>query len=344
MSRSFSVKNERTGLEYNGHSLNTLFAQRGNVFNLSFHRMLRDILRFNREAVRSLPDERSDLGLGEFLEQGGYGRMFIEQYIVPMGAAIWSTDPESMQHFPARFFVRFLHHHGLLSISDRPRWYVVEGGSREYVRPLIRAFEDRIRLNSPVESVRRFATHVEITPRHRPTERFDAVFIAAHSDQALTMLEDPSPLEREVLGAIRYQENEAVLHTDHSILPARRRAWAAWNYHIRNEPGERVAVTYNMNILQGLDAPVQFCVTLNNSRAVNPRSIIDRVNYHHPLFTPETVAAQNRQREINGINKTFYCGAYWRNGFHEDGVVSAQNALQHFDETYDEQLHIRRAG
>jgi predicted NAD/FAD-binding protein len=261
-----------------------------------------------------------------------------------MGAAIWSTDPESMQHFPARFFVRFLHHHGLLSISDRPRWYVVEGGSREYVRPLIRAFEDRIRLNSPVESVRRFATHVEITPRHRPTERFDAVFIAAHSDQALTMLEDPSPLEREVLGAIRYQENEAVLHTDHSILPARRRAWAAWNYHIRNEPGERVAVTYNMNILQGLDAPVQFCVTLNNSRAVNPRSIIDRVNYHHPLFTPETVAAQNRQREINGINKTFYCGAYWRNGFHEDGVVSAQNALQHFDETYDEQLHIRRAG
>ena len=341
---SFSVRDERTGLEYNGHSLNTLFAQRTNLLRPDFLRMIRDILRFNREAPLALDSDAPEIGLGEYLARGGYSRMFIDRYIIPMGAAIWSMDPVNMQEFPARFFIRFFQHHGLLDIRDRPKWYVIEGGSREYVKPLVETFRHRIHLNTPVEAVRRLPTHVVVKPRHRPPERFDAVFIASHSDQALAMLSDASPLEREVLGAIRYQENEAVLHTDTSLLPRRRRAWAAWNYHVLATPGERVPVTYNMNILQGLDAPVQFCVTLNNSRAVDPRRVIDRMTYDHPVYTPDTIAAQHRQREINGANRTYFCGAYWRNGFHEDGVVSALDALKHFDEVRNEELYLRRAG
>lgn len=341
---SFSVKSEQDGLEYNGNSLNTLFAQRSNLFNLSFHRMIRDILRFNREAPLLLASGDAEIGLGEFLRRGGYSRMFIDQYIIPMGAAIWSTDPEQMQAFPARFFIRFFQNHGLLNVTDRPRWFVVDGGSREYVKPLIRSFEDRIRLNSPIESIRRFPTHVEITPYNGAPEKFDQVFIATHSDQALAMLDDASKDEHDVLGAIRYQQNEAVLHTDQAILPSKQLAWAAWNYHVLAEPRERVAVTYNMNILQGLDAPVQFCVTLNNSKTIDERAVIKRITYEHPVYTPDSVAAQQRQHEINGVNRTYYCGAYWRNGFHEDGVVSALNALQHFDEKNNEELYLRRAG
>jgi predicted NAD/FAD-binding protein len=341
---SFSVKSQQNGLEYNGRSLNTLFAQRSNLLNLSFHRMIRDILRFNREAPLSLKKGEAEIGLGEFLRHGGYSQMFIDHYIIPMGAAIWSTDAEQMQEFPARFFIRFFHNHGLLSVTDRPQWYVIQGGSREYVKPLIRSFEDCIRLKSPVDWIRRLPTHVEVKPVNGPAEKFDHVFIATHSDQALAMLTDATKSEQEVLGAIRYQQNEAVLHTDHTILPRRKLAWAAWNYHLLAEPQERVAVTYNMNILQGLDAPVQFCVTLNNSKSIHRHSVIKRITYEHPVYTQDSVAAQQRQREINGVNRTFFCGAYWRNGFHEDGVVSALNAIEHFDGMNHEELYLRRAG
>jgi predicted NAD/FAD-binding protein len=340
---SFSVKNERNGLEYNGHSLDTLFAQRSNLLRPSFHRMIRDILRFNREAPQALARDDAETGLGEFLAKGGYSKEFINHYIIPMGAAIWSTDPAQMQEFPARFFIRFFVNHGLLQIKDRPRWFVIDGGSREYVGPLINTFSDRIRVNSPVESVRRFPAHVEVKARNQAVERFDAVFIAAHSNQALRMLDDASHLEREVLGAIHYQENEAVLHTDHTVLPYRRKAWAAWNYHIQRDTREQVALTYNMNILQGLNAPDQFCVTLNNSKAIDKRFVLDRITYEHPVYTPDSLVAQQRQGDINGVNRTYYCGAYWRNGFHEDGVVSALNALEHFKEKVDEELYLRRA-
>jgi predicted NAD/FAD-binding protein len=341
---SFSVKNERNGLEYNGHSLDTLFAQRSNLLRPSFHRMIRDILRFNREAPMALERDEAELGLGEFLVKGGYSQEFINHYIIPMGAAIWSTDPVQMQEFPARFFIRFFVNHGLLQIKDRPRWFVIDGGSREYIKPLIRAFRDRVRINSPVEMVRRFPTHVEVKARNQAAERFDAVFIAAHSNQALNMLDDASSLEQEVLGAIRYQENEAVLHTDHTILPYRKKAWAAWNYHIQRDTSEQVALTYNMNILQGLTAPDQFCVTLNNSNSIDKRFVLDRITYEHPVYTPDSLIAQQRQGDINGVNRTYYCGAYWRNGFHEDGVVSALNAIEHFKEKTDEELYLRRAG
>ena len=340
----FSVKCETTGLEYNGNNLNSLFAQRRNLLRPSFHRMLRDILRFNRQAPSLLQSCDDSLSLGDYLQQQAYGHEFIERYIIPMGAAIWSTDPARMQTFPAYSFVRFFHNHGLLSVVDRPTWYVIKGGSNQYVKKLIQPFHDRIRLNSRVESIRRFPGHVEITPRNQPTERFDAVFIASHSDQALAMLSDATKQEQEVLGAIPYQENTAVLHTDKKILPKRRLAWAAWNYHLLQESSSRVALTYNMNILQGLDTPEQFCVTLNNDSAIDESSIIKRMRYHHPVYTPTGMAAQQRQKEINGTNHTYFCGAYWRYGFHEDGVVSALNAIKHFNERHYEQLHLRRTG
>jgi predicted NAD/FAD-binding protein len=341
---SFSVKCERTGLEYNGSTLNSLFAQRRNLVSLSFYRMLNDIRRFNREALTRVEDDDLGMSLGALLNAGGYGREFIEHYLVPMAAAIWSADPVLVYQFPIGFFVRFFHNHGLLSVNERPQWYVIEGGSREYVRKLIAPFADRIRTRTAVERITRYPTHVNVKTRGREPERFDQVFIATHSDQALRVLSDASPLEREVLGAIPYQTNEAVLHTDAGVLPRRRPAWAAWNYHILPEDQGRVPVTYNMNILQGIEAPVQFCVTLNNSTAIDPNAILKRVTYAHPIFTPEGVAAQQRQHEINGVNRTYYCGAYWRYGFHEDGVISARNALEHFKEHRRAELPLRRAG
>jgi len=340
---SFSVKCENTGLEYNGNNLNSLFAQRSNLLRPSFHRMLRDILRFNRQAPSLLQNCDDSLSLGTYLQQQAYSREFIEHYIIPMGAAIWSTDPQSMQDFPAYNFVRFFQNHGLLNVSDRPTWYVIKGGSNQYVNKLIHPFRDRIRLNTSIHCIRRFPTHVEITPRNQPSERFDAVFIASHSDQALAMLNDATPLEQEILGAIPYQKNTAILHTDQSVLPKRRLAWAAWNYHLLPQHPSRVALTYNMNILQGLGASDQFCVTLNNDSAIDQSRIIKRITYHHPVFTPTGMAAQQRQHEINGQNRTYFCGAYWRYGFHEDGVVSALNAINHFNEHRYAQLHLRRA-
>ncbi|MGE0873436.1 MAG: NAD(P)/FAD-dependent oxidoreductase [Burkholderiales bacterium] len=337
---SFSVRDEASGIEYNGTSLNALFAQRRNLVSPGFIGMVRDILRFNREAPALLDAGDDGLSLGEYLRAGGYGRRFVEHYIVPMGAAIWSTDPESMQRFPARFFVRFFHNHGMLSVDARPTWRVVRGGSARYVEKLVAPFRHRIRLRTPVESIRRLPGMVMVKPRGAAAERFDAAFLACHSDQALALLADPTPQEREVLGAIPFQRNDAVLHTDARLMPRRKLAWAAWNYHVLPQDGGRVALTYNMNILQGLDAREPFLVTLNRSDAIDPAKVIRRITYHHPLYTPAGVAAQARQRELNGERHTYYCGAYWRNGFHEDGVVSALEAVKHFQRR---ESHAQRA-
>jgi len=342
-SMSFSVKCEKTGLEYNGTTLNSLFAQRSNLLKPSFYRMIKDILRFNREAVQVLDTEQASISLGDFLYQGDYGKEFIESYLIPMGAAIWSADPIQMMKFPAGFFIRFFHNHGMLSIDERPVWHVIKGGSREYVKKLTAPFKDRIYLNSAVEMVRRNANNVEIYLANGEKFLFDQVFIATHSDQALQLLQDPTEIEKQVLGSITYQQNEAVLHTDESLLPKRKLAWAAWNYHILKRQQDRVALTYNMNILQNLQSNQTFCVTLNNDSAINPDKIIKRVQYAHPVFTPDAVAAQKRHAEVNGMNRTYFCGAYWRFGFHEDGVWSALNAIQHFEENNREQLFLRRA-
>lgn len=339
-SMSFSVRDETSGLEYNGTSLNTLFAQRRNLLRPSFLGMIGDILRFNREAPALLDEPGGELPLGELLTRGRYGRAFVEHYIVPMGAAIWSTDPDSMLAFPARFFVRFLHNHGMLTVNDRPVWRTIHGGSARYVEKLTAPFRDRIWLNTPVDWVRRLPGSVIVKARGHEATRYDAAFLACHSDQALALLADPTTVEREVLGAIPHQRNEVVLHTDTRLLPRRRLAWAAWNYHVLPTRGERVALTYNMNILQRLDAPTPLLVTLNRSDAIDPAHIIKRITYHHPLYTPASVAAQARHREIDGARNTYYCGAWWGNGFHEDGVVSALHALDHFRQDHEQRpLH-----
>jgi predicted NAD/FAD-binding protein len=341
---SFSSRCEASGIEYNGSSLNRLFAQRRNLFKPHFYRMIGDILRFNHEARALLDTTDETLSLDSYLHENGYGRLFIDNYIVPMGAAIWSTDPQQMLAFPACHFVRFFENHGLLNITDRPQWRVIKGGSREYAKKLTAPYRERIRLNEAVVSVRRLPGHVELHTSAGFTETFDYVFMASHSDQALAMLSDPTQAERDVLGAIPYQHNDVVLHTDTSLLPKTRRAWAAWNYLRRHDDDGRVSVTYDMNILQHLQAPVTFCVTLNDTQHIDPGKIIRRMDYQHPVYTTAGVAAQQRHREINSKRRTWYCGAYWRYGFHEDGVISALNAIQDFKEHTDNaQPYLRRA-
>ena len=341
----FSVQHEGTGLEYSGSTINTLFAQRSNIFRPSFHRMIREILRFNRESPRLLEPSTASVTLDTYLADEGYSREFIDHFILPMGAAIWSAEPSTMGRMPARFFVRFFHNHGMLSINDRPVWRVIKGGSNRYVEKLVAGHRDRIRLNTPVRSVKRRFNQVEIVSGSGETEVFDYAFMACHADQALRLLADPSLEEEQVLSTFRYQPNEAILHTDETLMPKRKRAWAAWNYHIPAEPQERVAVTYNMNILQRIETRQQLCVTLNHSQAIREDRIIKRFEYDHPIFTAQSIEAQKQHAEINGRYRTYYCGAYWRNGFHEDGVVSAHNALQHFkDHLENEKRDLRRAG
>ena len=343
---SFSVRCESTGIEYGGSNLNAMFAQRRNLLRPSFHKMISDILKFNREAIRDLEngDISQEATLGEYLRANQYGEAFVYRYILPMGCAIWSASTDRMIDFPLRFFVQFFKNHGLLSVNNRPQWRVIKGGSREYVRRLVHGHRDSIRLNSPVQQIRRSAEGIEITTPEGGREWYDYAFVACHSDQALKMLAQPGQVETEVLGAIDYQLNEAVLHTDVSVLPARRRAWAAWNYFVPAESHGHVAVSYNMNILQSLDSAETYVVTLNDNTRIDPEKILHRVEYHHPVFTRDTIAAQARHAEINS-DRIFYCGAYWRNGFHEDGVVSALDAVSHFEEALkDEELHLRRAG
>ena len=328
---SFSVRNESTGLEYNGTSLNALFAQRSNFFKPSFYAMIRDILRFNKQSLALLKDD-SEIKLGEYLAQNNYGQIFIHHYIIPMGAAIWSTDAAQMLDFPARFLVRFFHHHGFLTLNKRPQWRTVAGGSAQYVTAITAPFKDRIFLNAPIASVSRDKESVKIKPQNSAEKSFDYVFFSCHSDQALALLgNNASPNEREILGAIPYQENSVYLHYDKKLMPKRQLAWAAWNYHVSEQPANKVRVTYNMNILQNLTSPEPILVTLNHTDSIDPGKVIKRLSYTHPVFTLAGAAAQARHAEISGINRTGYAGAYWRNGFHEDGVVSALAALQHFE-------------
>jgi len=331
---SFSVNDPDSGLEYNGNNLNSLFAQRSNLLSPGFWGMLRDILRFNKEARRDLAEQRIsvDTTLDDYLKAGGYGERFILHYIVPMGAAIWSMPMAEMLNFPLQFFVRFFENHGLLSISNRPQWQVIEGGSSAYIAPLTASFKERIRLNCPVGRIDRDAHGVVI---HSPAgiERFDKVVLACHSDQALRLLGSPDDKEREILGSRTYADNEVVLHTDTRLLPTRKRAWASWNYRLGGAGHTRAAVTYDMNILQGLQSDTTFCVSLNQSAGITPSKVLARFTYAHPQFSLAAVAAQQRWAEIDGAQHTHYCGAYWANGFHEDGVVSALRVAASFGES-----------
>jgi predicted NAD/FAD-binding protein len=330
---SFSVQCEKTGLVFSPSTLNALFVQRKNLFRPSFYRMLWDALRFRREASELIQSDDYAITLQSYLEQKNYSHSFIEHFIIPMGGAIWSADPVQFRQFPARYMMEFFNNHGFLNVTHQPQWLVIKGGSKQYIDPLTWAYKNRIRLNSPVASVKRYPEKVEITTMGGDTASFDQVVIAAHSDQALRMLADPSDLEREVLGAIPYQENLAVLHTDTSLLPPQKTAWASWNYHILREEKGRVALTYNMNILQSLEATETFCVTLNMPERIHPNRVIQRIIYHHPVYDPGSLSARRKQNELNGKNRTYFCGAYWGYGFHEDGVNSALSVCKHFGKT-----------
>lgn len=327
---SFSVRCAGTGLEYNGTSLNQLFAQRRNLLRPSFYRMVGGILRFHREAGELLEGGDDTLTLGEYLERNRYPRSFIEHHIIPMGAAIWSGTPEDIRAFPARYFARFFANHGFLQVKNRPAWRVVQGGSSQYVHALTRPFAECIRLNTPVQRLSRTPAGVRLELGGGQVEDFDAVILAAHSDQAIGMLADASPAERQILGAIGYQANETVLHTDTSLLPTRRRAWASWNYYLPTRQHAGPTLTYNMNLLQSLKSASTFCVSLNQREAIAPASRIAEMTYHHPRYTVAAVQAQGRRGEINGVSRTYYCGAYWGFGFHEDGVRSGLEVARLF--------------
>ncbi|MDP3533875.1 MAG: FAD-dependent oxidoreductase [Halomonas sp.] len=328
---SFSVHETDVDFEYNGHTLGSLFAQRRNLLRPAFYRLLRDILRFNKQATADLESQRlpSEMTLGEYLDKNGYGYAFQRRYLLPMGAAIWSASIGDLRAFPLAFFVRFFRNHGLLSVNHRPQWYTLVGGSRRYIPNLTAPYASRIHLNTPVTRITRSDTGVMITTA-QGTQHFDQVVLACHADQALAMLGDPTPAERDILGAMPYQDNEVVLHTDTALLPRRQRAWASWNYRLDGRGAEeRVSVTYNMNILQRLESDTTFCVTLNDSASIDPGKVLGRYTYAHPQFTLAGQAAQRRHSDISSpARRTHFCGAYWRNGFHEDGVWSALRVAQ----------------
>jgi predicted NAD/FAD-binding protein len=334
---SFSVKNLSQNLEYNGNTLNSLFAQRRNVLRPRFWRIVRDILKFNKICKKAATD-KTDYGretLHEFLTQHQFSDDFIYNYILPMCAAIWSTSLEDIKAFPFTFFLRFFNNHGLLNVTDRPQWRSIVGGSREYIKPLTIGFEDKIKLNCPVKSVADKDNQKLLRLEDDSEYLFDEVIFACHSDQALALLATPSLIQTEILGDMPYAQNEVVLHTDHSVLPVRKLAWASWNYLIKGYEGESQApavLTYNMNILQNIQSDTTFCVTLNNSKDIDPKKVLGTYQYAHPQFNNQTVVAQARWSEISGKQGLHFCGAYWYNGFHEDGVHSALDVCKSFGE------------
>ncbi|MEM9346674.1 MAG: FAD-dependent oxidoreductase [Planctomycetota bacterium] len=328
---SFAVSCDRTGLEYYGGSIAGLFGQKRNLISAKFWGMLRDILRFNKLAKRFAEEGGDQTTMQQFVEQQGLGQMFFDKYLIPISASIWSADPVRVGQMPMRFMAEFFRNHGMLNVWDRPQWRTIVGGSRTYMAALTRPFADRVRLNEAVTAVRRFEGHIELDTEREAGQRFDHVVFGCHSDQALEVLGgDATEDERAALSSIPYQQNLAILHTDEKSLPGLKSCWAAWNYRVPMEEGRPVVLTYNMNILQGLDAPRTLCVTLNDKDSIDPDAVIATVPYEHPVFVPERKTAHALFEKINHANRTSFCGAYWRYGFHEDGVVSALNAVKPF--------------
>ncbi|MBV9697702.1 MAG: FAD-dependent oxidoreductase [Gammaproteobacteria bacterium] len=319
---SFSVCNERSGLEYNASRLGTLFLQRRNLVSPRFLGMLRDLLRFYREAPALLATRGTGPTLGEFLRVRGYGAAFAEEHLLPMAAALWSAPEAAVRDFPVKFVARFMANHGMLALRGRPTWHVVRGGSASYVRALRAHWSVEERLACRVEGIRREGRRV-VLQSAAGREGFDQVVLACHSDEALALLEDASEAERQVLGAIAYQPNEVLLHADTAVLPRTRAAWAAWNARVPRSADEPCRVSYCMNLLQGLPGPETYIVTLNPGQSVRPETVLRRLRYAHPLYSVGAVAAQQRRAELQGQRCTWFAGAYWGWGFHEDGLRSA---------------------
>lgn len=332
----FSVSCQRTGFEYSGTSFNGLFAQRKNIFSKSHWLMLKEIVQFNSACNQLYKDNciPQDQTLGEYLQLHGYSEKFINFYILPMVSAIWSSPIGTAAAMPLVFFVRFFHNHGLLTVTGQPQWYTVKGGSNQYLQPLIENFKETIYTNCPVISVKRTTDSVVVHSTRFGEQIFDEVIFACHSDQALKLLADPSATEFDILAAIPYQSNQVTLHSDIRLLPKLRRSWSSWNYMLLNQGESKAALTYNMNILQKLNSATTFCVSVNAGNTIDPEKIYGEYQYSHPIFTHDSVTAQSRWSEISGINHTHFCGAYWRNGFHEDGVVSAIRVAEMLGEVW----------
>ncbi len=340
---SFSVKNLATGLEYNGNTLNSLFAQRRNFFSPRFYRIVLDIVKFNKlcKAHIEAQKDSENMTLLDFIKQHNLSEGFTKNYILPMCAAIWSTSLEASANFPLSFFLTFFNNHGLLNITNRPQWHTLIGGSNQYIAPLTQSYLDKIKLNSPVQKVQKTAAGFKITSNGL-TQEFDQVIFACHSDQALKMLDLASfetKLQKDlgdILGAIPFADNDVILHTDTAQLPDRPLAWASWNYRIKGTDDDNnspASVTYNMNILQQIESDTTFCVTLNNTAEIDPSKILGRYSYAHPQFSPQMVNAQQQRMKICGQQGMHFCGAYWYNGFHEDGVRSGLEVAQRFGAT-----------
>jgi uncharacterized protein len=330
-SMSLSVSAVDRDFEYCGSSLDQLLAQRANLLSPRFHGMIRDIMRFHKAADAFLAAPDACQTMGGFVAGLGLGAAFRDYYLVPIMAAVWSAQPKATLEFPALFILRFLRNHGMTQVRGRPQWRVVTGGSHSYIGPLTSPYQSQIHTCCRVDKLLRHKDGIDVCWNGSHSRRFDRVFLATHSDISLRILGDEATAsERRVLAAIPYQQNDVVLHTDTSLLPRRRRAWASWNYRVHEDTARLPSVTYNMNMLQGLDAPATFCVTLNDTEAIAPSKMIARFTYSHPLFSAESAAAQARHRAINGRDGVYFCGAYWGNGFHEDGVRSASDAVSHF--------------
>lgn len=325
---SFGVKDKNTGIEYRATNLSTLFANRKNIFKPEIYKIIYDILRFNNISQTFLENPTYELTLGEFLVQNNFSNSFKELFILPMGGAIWSTSPETMLDFPALFFIRFFHNHGFLNRKGQPIWRVIEGGSKNYIPYLTKGFKDSIKLSTPVLKVRRESENVRLETQTGGSQFFDHVIFATHSDQALKILENPHAEEKQILQSLPYQPNEAILHTDINVLPENPKARASWNVYLYNGEKSQVTVSYWMNRLQGLDVPHPFIVSLNCKNLIDPEKIIKTISFDHPLFTCEGMKAQENHPLMINRDRISFCGAYWRNGFHEDGVVSALSVAQ----------------
>lgn len=324
---SFSVSCAETGIEYAGHDLNGLFAQRRNALNPRFVQMISQILRFNRSALEDVGAADWQVTIGDYLDRAGFDGLFRSHYLLPMAAAIWSSPIDSVSRMPARLFVEFFHNHGLLTLRERPQWRTLIGGSKRYVELLSASFDDRIRLNCPVRQVRRSADVVTVESP-AGIEHFDQIVFACHADQALGVLSDADARERDVLSALPFASNAVTLHTDTSLLPKSRRAWAAWNYSLDRGTTQRARVTYNMNLLQGLECSKTICVTLNDAEQIPEDKVYGQYVYEHPVYDATSQAARARRWEISGHNRTWYCGAYWGCGFHEDGFQSSADVAE----------------
>lgn len=340
---SFSVKCEATGFEWCGNGIKGLAFNKNNWHKIKSYQILFDFLKFNRLGKSFISNNNFDITLGNFLDQNNFSKTFVKNYILPMGAAIWSSSTKDIYEYPAHSFLSFFNNHGLLNIKKRPQWKTIKGGSREYVSALSKPFKDKIILNSKITRIVRRNGKVILYTENDKSEVFDHVILACHSDEALNLLSEPSDQEKKTLSAIKYQFNEAVLHTDSRLMPNNTNAWSSWNYHIPKSTLDTSKVTYYMNKLQPLNTKVDYFVSLNQTDRINPKHIIHKIPYYHPVLDINAINAQKSKQLLNGTQSTWYCGAYWRNGFHEDGAWSAITTIDQFNnEAGNAQLHIQR--